>query len=181
MQIDFVSKMQIHFVFEHSISSHKIPFFGVNLYLSRFLIVDITDFPLFQNMGKIWEKHGKNMGNLKIRGFFDMQSANYHGKITKRKLEKCKDICRTWCELQYQYAEILNNSDSVDNFQVNIPILDSLTSDFLILYKNGSYKVFECIERKNLSKPSYISKLQSSLNYWSEKGIDWGIITNAEK
>lgn len=59
-----------------------------------------------------------------------MQSINYHGKITKRRLEKCKDICRTWCDLQYRYAEILNNTDSVINFETNVPILDSLTSDF---------------------------------------------------
>ena len=110
-----------------------------------------------------------------------MQSNNYHGKITKRHLSKCKDICRTWCELQYLYSDILNNSDSVDNFEVNVPILDNLTSDFLVLYKNGMYKAFECIERKNINKPSYIEKLQQSQEYWLNRGIDWGVITNAEK
>lgn len=69
MQIHFVAKMQIEFVSIHSISPHKNPFFGVILYISRLLTVDITDFPLFQNMGKIWEEYGKNMGNLKYGDF----------------------------------------------------------------------------------------------------------------
>lgn len=110
-----------------------------------------------------------------------MQSKNYHGKTVKRYLSKCKDICRTWCDLQYAYADILQNSDSVKCFEVNIPILDSLTSDFLILYNNGTYKALECIERKNLNKPSYISKLQQSQEYWVSRGIEWGVITDAEK
>lgn len=111
-----------------------------------------------------------------------MKNLNYHGKMSKRHLSKCKnDICKTWCDLQYRYSEILNNSDSVVNFEVNIPILDSLTSDFLVLYKNNSYKVFECIERKNLSKPSFLSKLQQSQEYWLSRGIDWGVVTNAEE
>ena len=45
-----------------------------------------------------------------------MQSINFHGKITKRRLEKCEDICRTWCDLQYRYAEILNNRNTYKEF-----------------------------------------------------------------
>ena len=92
-----------------------------------------------------------------------MQSINYHGKITKRRLEKCKDICRTWCDLQYRYAEILNNTDSVINFETNVPILDSLTSDFLVLFENNTYEKYQEIE-KGLLNQYKESELQAKID-----------------
>ena len=40
-----------------------------------------------------------------------MRKVNYKGRCTKRKLPKCKDVCRTFDDIQLRTAEILQAND----------------------------------------------------------------------
>ena len=59
---------------------------------------------------------------------------NYKGRCTKRKLSKCKDICRTYDAVQTSFAEWLQENDEIASFQCNVKIendsIDQYTSDF---------------------------------------------------
>ena len=49
-----------------------------------------------------------------------MRKKDYKGRVEKRALSKCEGVCRTYDKLQYQYATLLNESDDVKNFMVNV-------------------------------------------------------------
>ena len=65
-----------------------------------------------------------------------MRKKNYKGRVEKRNLNKCEDVCRTFDKIQYLYANLLSESEDVKWFQVNV-LLEGLdigeyTSDFVI-------------------------------------------------
>ena len=50
-----------------------------------------------------------------------MRRSDYRGaKCVKRKLSKCEDVCRTYGDLQYKFADLLETSDDIASFQVNV-------------------------------------------------------------
>ena len=113
-----------------------------------------------------------------------MRKRNFKGRCEKRKLSKCVDVCRTYDKIQYVFADILNNSDEVVSFQVNVPldgmdgsIAGCYTSDFVCTKKDNDLMVRECVERRHLTKPLTVKLLQASRDFWLRRGIsDWGIV-----
>ena len=115
-----------------------------------------------------------------------MRNKNSNVRVTKRKLSKCKDVCRTYNDIQYQYATLLEQDESVKEFICNVP-LDDLeiegiyTTDFLITKTNGDILIRECVFRDKITKPLNVKLLDTSYIYWIKRGIsDWGIVTNEE-
>ena len=85
-----------------------------------------------------------------------MRKKNYKGaKCTKRYVNKCDDVCKTYDAIQYAYANLLSEAEEVKSFQVNV-LLQGLeegayTSDFVITKANGKLMVRECVSRKHLT------------------------------
>jgi hypothetical protein len=114
-----------------------------------------------------------------------MRKKNYKGRCEKRVLSKCKEVCRTYDDIQSAYAELLQKSESITEIRCNV-LLDSLesgeyTSDFVCVKTDGDMMVRECANRKYLTKPMTVKLLDASRNYWLRHGVtDWGIVTNEE-
>lgn len=49
-----------------------------------------------------------------------MRKRNFKGRCTKRYVPKCTDICRTYDALQEAYADVLSQSDDVEEFRCNV-------------------------------------------------------------
>ena len=107
-----------------------------------------------------------------------MKKKSYKGKCDKRRISKCKDVCRTYSDLQYAYSDVLQNNDDIVEIQCNVPLDDQeYTTDFLCLKADGTFMVRECVLRKHLTKPMTVQLLDISKKYWLSKGInDWGIV-----
>ena len=66
-------------------------------------------------LGKNWGKFGKSKERMS-----GMRKVNYKGRCTKRKLSKCKDVCRTFDVIQLKAAEILQANDDIKAFRCNV-------------------------------------------------------------
>ena len=60
-----------------------------------------------------------------------MRKVNYKGRCTKRKLSKCKDVCRTFDVIQLKAAEILQANDDIKAFRCNA-CFDLITDSVVI-------------------------------------------------
>lgn len=115
-----------------------------------------------------------------------MRKKNYKGRVEKRNLNKCEDVCRTFDKIQYLYADLLSESADVKSFQVNV-LLEGLdigdyTSDFVVTKVDGNIVVRECVSRKYLTKPLTAKLLDACRNYWISHGVsDWGIVVDKEE
>jgi len=115
-----------------------------------------------------------------------MRKKGFKGRCEKRVLSKSKDVVRTYDEIQYVYADILEKSNEVKEIRCNVP-LDELTeseymSDFVCVKENGDLMVRECVFRKHLTKPLTVKLLDMSREYWLKRGVmDWGIVIDEEK
>ena len=114
-----------------------------------------------------------------------MRKKNYKGRCEKRTLSKCKEICRTYDDIQYAYADLLQQNDSITEIRCNV-LLDGLelgeyTTDFVCVKADNDWMVRECVSRKYLTKPLTVKLLDMSRDYWLRRGVvDWGIVTNEE-
>lgn len=113
-----------------------------------------------------------------------MRNKKVRVAVQKRKLSKCSTVCRTYSDLQFRYADMLEEREDVKEFDVNVP-LESLsiegeyTTDFLITRHDGTQFVRECILRNHLTKPLTAKMLDASRAFWLNRNIkDWGIVTN---
>ena len=66
-----------------------------------------------------------------------MKKVDYKGRVIKRQLSKCKDVCRSYSEMQDDYARFLQIDDSVKEFTCNVkleddPETESYTTDFVL-------------------------------------------------
>ena len=107
-------------------------------------------------------------------------------KCEKRKLEKVEGVCKTYGELMYKGADHLVSTSEVEMIKVNVPIKNpsgDYTTDFYCEMRDGTVKVFECVERNKISLTckKMIRLLDESRNYWLRRGAKWGIITNAKE
>ena len=115
-----------------------------------------------------------------------MRKKNYKGRCEKRALSKCKEICRTYDDIQFAYADMLQQNDSITEIRCNV-LLDGLelgqyTTDFVSVKADNYLMVRECVSRKFLTKPLTVKLLDISRDYWSKHGVtDWGIVTNDEE
>ena len=116
-----------------------------------------------------------------------MKKVDYKGRCIKRKLDKCKEVCRSYSEMQDDYARFLQVDDNVREFQCNVRLTDDpetnfYTSDFVITLADGTLRVRECVYRKHLERPSMARLLDLSKSYWLSKGVsDWGIVIDVIK
>ncbi len=115
-----------------------------------------------------------------------MRKKNYKGKCQKRALAKCKDICKTYDDISYAYADTLQADGSIREIRCNVPLVNlpegEYTSDFVCTKTDGDVMVRECVFRKHLTKPMTIQVLDMSREYWFRQGIaDWGIVVDAEE
>ena len=114
-----------------------------------------------------------------------MKKKNYIGRCEKRTLSKCQEVCRVYSEIQDVYLNVLQNNNDIKEFQCNVPITlteGEYTSDFVCVKINGDIMVRECVQRKLLMKPMTAKLLDSSKEYWKNRGvIDWGVIIDVEK
>ena len=49
-----------------------------------------------------------------------MRKVNYKGRCTKRKLSKCKEVCRTYDEIQMKVVDMLQATDDIKAFRCNV-------------------------------------------------------------
>ena len=114
-----------------------------------------------------------------------MRKKNYKGRCEKRALSKCKEICRTYDDIQFAYADMLQQNDSITEIRCNV-LLDGLelgeyTTDFVCVKADNDLMVRECVSRKFLTKPLTVKLLDISREYWLRHGVtDWGIVTDEE-
>ena len=80
-----------------------------------------------------------------------MRRRNYKGRCVKRKLPKCKDICKTYDDIQYAFVDMLMESDEIIEFSCNTFPLEGLdgdyTSDVVAKKNDGTIMVRECVFR----------------------------------
>ncbi len=142
--------------------------------------------------GRFWEKHNVFGEFLMFLGTFlgerrsSMRKKNYKGRCEKRKLAKCNEVVRTYDEVQYAYADLLERNNIVKSYQCNVLLEgveeDAYTTDFLCVRTDGDLMVRECVRRTLISKPMTVRLLDVSRSYWINRGVtDWGIVTNEEK
>lgn len=115
-----------------------------------------------------------------------MIKKGYKGKCEKRTLSKCHEVCRTYSEIQYSYADLLQADEDIVEIRCNVPLNGfsegEYSSDFVCVKSSGDLMVRECVSRKLISKPMKIRLLDASKEYWSNHGVsDWGIVIDAEK
>ena len=112
-----------------------------------------------------------------------MKRKDYRGaKCTKRKIEKCIGVCKTYGELEVTYADILSLNENVKEFETNIPIDDEYVTDFVIHKVDDTIAVRECVARDLLLKPRMAKLLDISHEHWCSQGVsDWKIVTNEEE
>lgn len=116
-----------------------------------------------------------------------MQLKNIKTRVTKQKLTKCS-MCRTYNDIAFRFAMLLENDTSVSEFSCNIELTGlnvgdgrNYTSDFLITYMDGRMAVRECINRDAILRAKNIKLLDASKEYWEKRGItDWGLVINKE-
>lgn len=113
-----------------------------------------------------------------------MKKIDYKGKCIKRALSKCSDVCRSYSEMQDDYARFLQINDDVKAFSCNVQLADDpetemYTTDFVITLNDGTIRVRECVYKKNLERPSTARLLDLSKKYWQSKGVaDWGLVVD---
>ena len=111
-----------------------------------------------------------------------MKKVDYKGRVIKRQLSKCNETCRSYSEMQDDYAKFLQIDDNVTSFDCNVKMVDdpeteNYTTDFVITMADGTLRVRECVYRKHLERPSTARLLDMSKDYWLAKGVtDWGIV-----
>lgn len=126
---------------------------------------------------------GDVFGKMPERRFSGMRKKGFKGRCEKRKLAKCREVCRTYDPIQAAYAEVLQANDEVREIQCNVPLDDGEhMTDFLCEKTDGEMMVRECVQRKHLLKPMTIRLLDASRTYWAKHGVaDWGLVVDADE
>ncbi len=65
-----------------------------------------------------------------------MKKINYKGRCERRKVSKCKDICRTYSKIQSALVDVLEKDDDVISFECNVCLIgvsdNMYSSDFVV-------------------------------------------------
>ena len=115
-----------------------------------------------------------------------MRKKGYKGRCRKKKLAKCRDVCRTYDDIQFAYADLLNEREDILEFTCNVPLeglsAGEYTTDFVCVKNDEDMMIRECVQRTHLMKPLTVRLLDLSREYWTKRGVtDWGLVINAEK
>ena len=116
-----------------------------------------------------------------------MRNSNTKVRCEKRKLTKCNGIVKTYSEVQYAFADVLENDSTIKEFISNFPLTDfpltdgKYTTDFYCTTLEGEIVVYECVFRRHLTKPLTAKLLDASRNYWLRRGVDWRLVIDAEE
>ena len=74
-----------------------------------------------------------------------MKKINYKGRCEKRKVSKCKDVCRTYSKIQSALVNELEKDEDVASFECNVcleGVSDNMySSDFVIKTVDSSTRV----------------------------------------
>ena len=114
-----------------------------------------------------------------------MRKKGYKGRCEKKNLGKSQEVCRTYDAIQFNYADVLQNDNSIQEIRCNV-LMDGLaegayTSDFVCVKSDGDLMVRECVFRKFLKKPMTVKLLDASRDYWLNHGVsDWGMVIDEE-
>ena len=140
----------------------------------------------WENKTLFWEnKPFLEKGNCTISGGAAMRKKGYKGRCEKKDLGKSQEVCRTYDAIQFAYADILQNDNSIQEIRCNV-LMDGLaegsyTSDFVCVKTDGDLMVRECVFRKFLKKPMTVKLLDASRDYWLKHGVsDWGIVIDGK-
>lgn len=115
-----------------------------------------------------------------------MIKKNYKGRCIKKSVEKSKEVCKIYNDIQLAYLNVLQGNKEITEIQCNVPLVGDTTekycTDFLCTKSNGDLMVRECVFRKLLTKPLTIKLLDMSRAYWLRHGVeDWGLVIDEEK
>lgn len=101
-----------------------------------------------------------------------LRKRNYKGRVTKRYLPKCSEVCRTFDNLMTSYADILSANDDVQEFRCNV-LLDGIlqneyTSDFVCIeiYNKMYLATMLSLKKKN----SQLAIKQKNSNFMAMQG-----------
>ena len=88
---------------------------------------------------------------------FRFEEKDLQREVLKRKISKCKDICRTYSSTEETYVDILEKDESVQEIRRHV-LLDGLlegeyTSDFVCIQIDGEIIVRECVQRGHCPVP----------------------------
>lgn len=116
-----------------------------------------------------------------------MRNTNSKVRCEKRQLSKCKEVVKTYNEVQCAFADVLEGDASIREFICNyhlsdFPLTDGkYTTDFYCTTNEGDIVVYECVFRRHLTKPLTAKLLDASRNYWLRRGVDWRLVIDAEE
>lgn len=115
-----------------------------------------------------------------------MIKKNYKGRCIKKTVEKAKEVCKIYNDIQLVYLNALQGNKEITEIQCNIPLAGDISgeycTDFICTKSNGDLMVRECVFRKLLTKPMTIKLLDMSRSYWLCHGVkDWGLVIDEEK
>ena len=66
-----------------------------------------------------------------------MKKVDYKGRVIKRQLSKCKEVCRSYSEMQDDYARFLQVDDNVREFQPeSVKLKNQISSKVSLQAKN---------------------------------------------
>lgn len=136
--------------------------------------------------GDFWESFWEDYFVVKFGKDNYMIKKNYKGRCIKKSVEKSKEVCKIYNDIQLAYLNILQSKYDVIDIQCNVPLVGNTTeeycTDFLCTKSNGDLMVRECVFRKLLTKPMTIKLLDMSRAYWLRHGVeDWGLVIDEEK
>lgn len=115
-----------------------------------------------------------------------MRNANSKVRCEKRQMSKCKGAVKTYNDLQYAFADMLEKDSAINEFVCNYPLSDfpitdgKYTADFYCTTTEGEVIVYECCFRKHLTKPLTAKLLDTSRCYWLKRGVEWRLVVDAE-
>lgn len=158
---------------------------------------------------KQYIKEGRGQGEGKdYKPWISIQDFPSKGKVSRYFSWKCERMHQFMSDLELNYFYILLWSDKVIDIREQYPLLDIeaamriaeekgikypvapnskepivMTTDFMItVVEDGKRKdIARTIKQsKELEKKRVIEKFEIEREYWKEKGIDWGIVTEKE-
>lgn len=158
-----------------------IPVFTGKTLFTEFPKKKISGKGFFTFLGKYYA--GRPGANPEV---MTMRKRNYKGRCEKRIVEKSKEVCRTYDEIQKVYLDRLQNCEEIKEIRCNVRLegseLEDYTSDFVCVKEDADLLVRECVFRKYLTKPMTVKLLDASRAYWERHGVtDWGLVIDEEK